>query len=461
MFDFMLDSHKYELFDGLVVYSIFGIIIDVVLIVHFLASWKYESAKTGWKIDYWFVTIFMTFFLNLLLAYPFMASTINNISIGENNEIVYQYVDMAFYISITGYISLWIGRLIFDVSSKYNPLYIFLALTRPFEKIIENNINSFYANLMFFGSFLLANSIIVVFQFSSGNIFDSRNYFLQNLQIRPLYNLVVSIYPFTSTYIAARIVQKNLLVDKVMLVLGVVLSATLGSRFVILTVFINLISLYAFKKYKEVRALTLLKILVFGLFLILVALYISDVRELQFNPLITFSKTGLSIFYGNTYSDVRDFAWILSKWDFNYLNGSSYLSALFSFIPSVISPLRGESSISHYTNNVVGFDSSVHAGLRPGMFGEVFMNFGIVGPIMLGIIAGFCLRYSDRAIKKAVLSTDDVITGYSKTFVYTVASSFYITAGFWSLYVYIILNLFIFLFDNVLFKRKKSLQKSL
>jgi oligosaccharide repeat unit polymerase len=460
MFEFLLNNKKFEPFDGLLVFSLAGILIDILLIFHFCMAWRIESKKTGWKIDFWFVTIFMTFFLNLLLAYPFMASPINNISIGQNNEIVYQYVDLAFYISIAGYISLWIGRLIFDISSKYNPLYVLLALARPFEKVIESNINSSYGNLMIFGSFLLANSVIIVFQVASGNIFDSRNYFLQNPQIRPLYNLVVSIYPFTSTFIAARIVQKNLLVDKILLVLGVVLSATLGSRYVILTVFINLISLYAYKRYKEIKALTLLKIFVFGLFLILVALYISDVRELQFNPLITFSKVGLSIFYGNTYSDIRDFAWILSKWDFNYLNGISYLSALFSFIPSTLSPLRGESSISSYTNNVVGFDSSLHSGLRPGMFGEAFMNFGILGPLLLGIIVGFCLRYSDKAIKKAVISTDNVITGYSKTFAYTVASSFYITAGFWSLYVYIILNSFVFLLNNILFKRKKiSLKK--
>lgn len=63
MFELWIENNKYSLFDDLIVFSTCGIFVDVILIIHFIASWRKELLKTGWIIDYWHTNIFMKFFI--------------------------------------------------------------------------------------------------------------------------------------------------------------------------------------------------------------------------------------------------------------------------------------------------------------------------------------------------------------------------------------------------------------
>lgn len=194
--------------------------------------------------------------------------------------------------------------------------------------------------------------------------------------------------------------------------------------------------------------------IIFGSLVIFSALYIDSLRHSQYNPLNILQTELVKIFYGNNFSDTRDFAWILSYQNGEYFLGKTYIAGLISFIPKFISEFRSQWAISVATNKIVGFSPSEHAGLRPGMFGEVYFNFGILGVIFLGLIASYFLRYVDLQIKKSVVIHGDIIKSYSKTVIYGFISKFFITAGF-----LVFINFVLFFLNSILLSKRRKKDK--
>lgn len=93
-----------EIFGGLLKFSPVLMCLNIILVLHFIFSWIYTYKKTGWKIDYWYFTLFLLFFVPVLLMYPFNASPLNYISVGSNYYRLVEFVDKAYLITITGYI---------------------------------------------------------------------------------------------------------------------------------------------------------------------------------------------------------------------------------------------------------------------------------------------------------------------------------------------------------------------
>jgi hypothetical protein len=163
-------------------------------------------------------------------------------------------------------------------------------------------------------------------------------------------------------------------------------------------------------------------------------------REGEFNPLIACQQFFVHYLYGNNFSDTRDFACLLSYWDGEFLYGKTYVAALLSFIPRALIPLREEWGIAMVTNQWVGFDSAVMPGLRPGLFGEAFFNFGFLGVAFFGWLFGFVLKFADEKIKEHVHLSKDLIKGYSYTLLFSFVSVLMITGGMWTFYVFILVN---------------------
>ncbi|PAD22649.1 hypothetical protein [Terribacillus saccharophilus] len=113
-------------------------------------------------------------------------------------------------------------------------------------------------------------------------------------------------------------------------------------------------------------------------------------------------QTGVfdSILYGNNFSDLRDFAWLLSGFQDSFLNGKTYLAALLTFLPSSISEYRSEFSYARATLKFVGIDPDHRAGLRGGIFAKSYFNFGTIGVMLASIVIGFPLRYLDVKMKE-------------------------------------------------------------
>ena len=102
--------------------------------------------------------------------------------------------------------------------------------------------------------------------------------------------------------------------------------------------------------------------------------------------------------YGNTFSDLRDGAYILygydSKFD-SYLLGKTYLAGLMSFIPSFLSDFKRTWGWGYFsTATLLGMQD--HYGLRGGSYCEPYLNFGYVGVAVAALVQGRWLAYREE-----------------------------------------------------------------
>src|SRR4051812_48030332 len=126
----------YDLLYGAIRINSFLFIIDGVLVIHFFLSWYLSYKKNGWKIDYWYLTLFLLYFLPFLLMYPFAGSMLNSLAVGDNITIIQDYVDTAYLINLVGFMSIFFGRFIFNTfkfESIINYIFIF-----PVKLVIGN-----------------------------------------------------------------------------------------------------------------------------------------------------------------------------------------------------------------------------------------------------------------------------------------------------------------------------------
>jgi hypothetical protein len=109
----------------------------------------------------------------------------------------------------------------------------------------------------------------------------------------------------------------------------------------------------------------------------------------------------INMFYGNSFSDTRDFAVILSFWDGHFFWGKTYLAGLLAFIPRALSSFRDTWAIGVVTATLAGFKTTEHPGLRVGIFGEAYLNFGLPAVLLLGILIGATTRLVDLRMKQS------------------------------------------------------------
>lgn len=432
---------KVELFAGAWRFSAFWMAIDILCLLHFLIAWIINLKKTGWKIDFWFFTLGLSFLIPVLFMYPFNASLYNMLACGSSYRLLEPEIDRAFAITLLGYCCLWLGRFLYRLFRWQTPFYVFVLLFRPYRRIVESNVKSKKVVLCLFFLTLAVSGVIFSIQINEGFFFNPRAFFLKNDVLRPIFNLGVSMLPFTITFLALRAIQYKENLSKALLVFLILLTVLFGLRSLTIG---SIITVLIYRIFASSGKVSFFKLGCYGVSLALLAVYLDALRYGEFDFLSAASKLLISVFYGNNLSDTRDFAWILAYWDGEYVYGKTYLAGLISFFPRFISSFRQEWSFAIYTNALVDFDPTVHAGLRPGMFGEAFFNFSYAGVIVLGLAAGYLLRHVDIKLKEAVALRKDLIHGYSHTVIYAFISSFFITAGLWGFYTFVFLNLLLY-----------------
>jgi hypothetical protein len=206
-----------------------------------------------------------------------------------------------------------------------------------------------------------------------------------------------------------------------------------GARSSILSIYIGIIFCYLVKLRNRIN---LLKIIGGAFLSIMLVMYLGNVRSGQYSLSEFFAGALFMLLFGNTFSDLRDFAWVYSAWDHVFWDGKTYLAAFFSFIPRVASEFRDHWGLGVATARTVGFDPAVHPGLRPGIFGEGFFNFGLFGVVAVGLMLGIVIRRVDIDVKRAFASPHpSMMKAFASTAVLGVAGNFALTAGFSGLYV--------------------------
>ncbi len=110
------------------------------------------------------------------------------------------------------------------------------------------------------------------------------------------------------------------------------------------------------------------------------------------------------IFFGNTFSDLRDFSRILGGWNGKYLYGETLLSGVLSFLPHAILPEKIEWTWGAVTSPMAGIHAPNFPGLRPTIFGEWYLNFGLPGVAFEAFMLGAFVRSLDGYLKHAALA---------------------------------------------------------
>lgn len=442
-FVFLFENNDY--FDGALRFSTPLMFLNVGLLFYFLYSWFRLYKKTGWKIDFWHFIIFITFIVPVIFMYPFNASIYNIGAMGDFYEHVEPYINWAYIVTIIGYLSLLIGGLFYRFILFESPFCVIIYISRTIEKMINVNIHKKIGIRVVSFSLIFLLSGLLFFQIYYGYFGDPRSFFMANPYYRPVYNIILATIVFFLPMLFINILLYKNKVDLILFFFAVVLSFFSGTRG---SALYPLVTCYIFYVFYNKGKASLIKIFFFAIIILLFAVFLSLMRGTEgIDFLNEISKISDHIFYRNNFSDTRDFAWVLAYWDGVYIQGKSYVAGLISFLPSYMSEYREVWSISRYTNSMVGFDSSIHPGLRPGMFGEAYLNFGIYGVIVLGFMAGSILRYVSMSIIYIMNRSRNISCAYSKIFIYVVISNFFMTAGFFNLYVFVFIAISMYIIN--------------
>lgn len=417
-----------ELFDRAVLVNPFLLCFNALLVVHFFIDWYFQKKKSGMPMSLWQIFIVRHFLLQFLVLYPFYFAEINRDTIGYHYNFVIPSMDWAYIVTVTGYCALYLGRWVADVQGLGSRFRF--NVFEPLELLIKENIrskvflNTFLSICLAMGMFVLLTSV------ANGKFMAARDYFLSNPPIRPFYNLTLGLFPIATLFIGLVVVQSGEQLYKYLFVIFFLISITLGTRSAALEPLFILFLFYIYKNphHFNLRTISLISIAMLGLML-----FIGQFRTSSDRTILE------TVAYGNTFSDTRDFAWVLTKWDKEFLNGNSFLAGLISFIPRSLSEFRDQWSYGLFTSHTIGSFDPKFPGLRTGYFGEPYFNFGYVGVMIFGFISGLVVRYTEKKIEKDYRDNRDLFRSYAFMLPVNFLLCFSMSANFPFFYGFIII----------------------
>lgn len=432
-----MGSGKISVWGDLLRFSPLYFWVCVAFAVLFFAQWYRTYRITGWKIDYWNFNILLYVFIPFIFFYPVSASILQITAVGKVwFNILDDKVETALTISLFGFVSMLLGRLAFDRIGQYKASALVGSLFGRLEDATYRNIMSGSAALLIW-VLVVPLAGVVLSLASGGNLAAIRTYFLENGSFRSLYNLLGSTYPLLPVYYWLRHQKEMSFWRWVALFLMIGGTMVLGARSALAGVVINL---YLFRTLARRGAISFSSAVPLFFALAIVSIVLGALRDGNdtVSAILLFWH---QIFYGSSLSDLRDFAWALGAWDGHYWYGKTYLAGLLGFIPRALSDFREQWTFGVIMAELVGFSREEHAGIRPGIFGESYLNFGLPGVFVIAWINGFLLRYADFQIKRRISEGRGVASAYTAHIPYAISSAFFITSGFWTVYVFLVLQL--------------------
>ncbi|MFE3894648.1 MULTISPECIES: O-antigen polymerase [unclassified Priestia] len=381
-------------------------------------------------------TVLMKIFIPLVLMYPFAFSEKNKVATGVSAYNQYlNEINKVFIISLIGILFFVIGCY---VASK----------TKSEHHLLNNLSKAYYTFLNKKDLTLYFSCLILIFllMFKLGffqSYFGGRSFAMENTSLRPISNFFYSAGTVFLMLTLTLYYQEKSRLILIYIIFALTMALTSGTRGAVL----NSIMLFVFMYYninaKDSSRADLFKLLAGGLFLLTAAMYLGDARQQQYNLFVAIANAGDKILYGNNFSDLRDFAWVTSYWNSELQYGKTIISGYLSFIPSSLFPLRSQWGLGVFTVTTIGYDTSIHPGLRPGIFGESYFNFGIIGVCVSGFLYGFIINMVNKYVQEIIhssFSKREIIYKVSLGYIVSAAAfNFMITAGFFNVYVLVII----------------------
>jgi oligosaccharide repeat unit polymerase len=382
-----------------------------------------------------FVVVFW-FVLPILLQYPFTFSPANAIATGVPAFEAYQYeVDRALFVSLVGMAAFAASFSLLPKHPRPNAPTIFIARA----------LSAWSHPGLLWGSAL---AVIALFAFlGAAGVVGAEGMRIRAMEmpaLRPIYNVMATVLPLLVALVLLAASERRNVVLWVLAFVLLLAALMTGSRGVAFGGIMSYgLTVLAYRSLRhDLPTRRLIAALPVAALLLFLALYLGDVRVGQYNILVTAAGVGIDLFYGNNFSDLRDFAWVLAYWDGGWFGGRTQLAGLLGFVPAVLSPFRTYWGWGRVSTDIVGLGmrevDTTHGGLRPGTFGELYLNFGLVAVVLGGLLLGYFTvrlyaatrdaveRYSPFEAKLMILAA---FTALSLLF------NLYVTAGLFGVYV--------------------------
>ncbi len=408
-------------------------VLDLFTLTLFAISYYRNCYRRGYRIDFWHAQLFLACVFPNLIMLPFARSDLNFVVLGSDLSAVVAALPLIFLITLLGYVAVLAGgalwRLKAGLGLRRDAIRVLDVVPRCSMMLMSSpRILVFQSALCFLGQV----AILSFYFLSNGFGFDLRSFTFENPTLRPI-ALVISNYSIViASHCLARYIDTK---ERILLLCTLALTGGLvffGARGNLVAIYINVVLCYFIMLRNKVslfRVVTLTGLVtVFGF-------YLGNVRAGDFSPSGFFSSFASMVLYGNTFSDLRDFAWVYSAWDHLFWGGRTYLAAILSFVPRFASHFRDTWAMGAATASTVGFDPQVHPGLRPGIFGESYFNFGLIGVVGIGLMFGFILRRIDSDVKYALSGPrPSMMRAFASTMLLSISGCIAISAGFSGLY---------------------------
>jgi oligosaccharide repeat unit polymerase len=106
---------------------------------------------------------------------------------------------------------------------------------------------------------------------------------------------------------------------------------------------------------------------------------------------------------GSVLPEVRDLGWTLNLWEGGPLYGKTYVADI-APLPTAIMPFKNEFSLPAITRQALGVkEGDNFVGLRITAYGEAWLNFGLFGVAVFGVILGWLIERGESFL--AIAST--------------------------------------------------------
>jgi len=335
-----------------------------------------------------------------MLMLPFCRSELNYPVLGNDFAAVMEVLPSIFLISLLGFFAILAGgfawRIHVGLGTRKLAVQL-LDIVPQCSMMLMSSRSLLVLQAMFC---LVLQAVMLMLYFGQNGFgFDLRSYTFAHPELRPV-ALIISNYSIViASHSLARYIDKK---EKVLLIYTVLLSFGLlffGARSNILSIYISILLCYLIKLRTRI---SLLKLVLMISAILLIGLYLGNVRAGQFSLSDFFALLAAALLYGNNFSDLRDFAWVDAMWNHQLWMGKTYLAALMAFVPRVASEFRDAWGTGAATATTLGLDPHVHPGVRPGSFGEGYFNFGLLGVIVVGLVIGIIWRRVDIDVKRAL-----------------------------------------------------------
>ena len=396
-------------------------LIDAFAIALFAISYYRNCYRKGYRADFWHALLLFSCVIPYMVMLPFADNDLNAIVVGRDFARVVAEIPRVFLMAMAGYVSILVGgsfwKIRVGIGARKTTAHLLSFIPRCSMMLLSSRSLLVFLSLLCFSSQIL---MLAVYFASSGFGFDLRSYTFTHPGVRPIAQVIALSSVIIASHCLARYVEmkeKILLACTMFLTLGLIFF---GQRGNLALIFMNVVLCYVIQLRGRI---SLVRILSSVAGVIVLILYLGNVRAGQYSLVEFFTSIVFLAIYGNNFCDLRDFAWIYSAWDHHFWLGKTYLAGLATFVPRGASDFRATWSFGTATDLTVGLDPILHPGLKPGQFGESFFNFGLLGVIAVGLIFGIMLRRVDMDVKAALLPPrPSMMKAFSATMLLTVAA---------------------------------------